>query len=585
MVEKLINQKAKLLEPTFHFKTLQVKIGEAYGTGDTPVSELVKADQLLADFPDFEKYSSMGFEKMNMVAGENTHFSDDDKSIFSSVAGYPKTVYSRKNGSSKPSIILSVEPLFIFTPDKMKATLSIHPALPDCCSLKNTNLQDHISSAGIVYGIDNETLIISEEYINQKEPEFNKIVIAQGKSAGTGHDAYFRFDMEIGPLAGRLMRDGTIDFRERKIMVGVTEGQCIATKIPAVTGEPGINVLGEETPAVFGKDITVKILGDAAFSEKTLQVTATSDGVLSIVNSSIIKVSSQQVISGDIDFNTGNIDSRNCVIIHGSVQPGFLVTVDGDLEITGSVMSTRIKSLGNVVIKGGITGKKSIVETQGDCDINFIEQGTIQSGGICVIRNQSYYSDIFSGSHVRCKDSSKIMSGRLIAEGNISVADVGSNDCKPSLIAAGVVPERFYLLKKLKKEVVEEQNAIVKWVKKYPGSSSSKKIRKMERALADKKLIILKLNMIPGTGIYSRVGPSKRDAPDPGPDYSNEGSIDIGSITIDVRGTIYAGTEIRIGNRLLKLNKTVYSRQFILHSDQKSIIAKPLKLTQTHETH
>jgi len=583
MVEEPINQKAKLLEPTLHFKTLQVKVGEAYGPGDTPVSELVTAEQLLADFPDFEKYGSRGFEKMVMVAGENTHFDDDDKAIYASMTGYPKIVYSKEKDSSVLSIILSVEPLFILTPDKMKATLSIHPALPDCCSLKSTSLQEYISSAGIVYGLDSEALLTAEQYINQKEPEFNKVVIARGKPAGTGHDAYFRFDVEIGPLAGRLMRDGSIDFRERKIMVGVTNGQRIATKIPAVTGDPGINVLGEETPAVFGKDITSKILGDAEFSKETLQVTTTSDGVLSVVNSSIIKVSSQQFISGDIDFNTGNIDSRNCVTIHGSVQPGFLVTVDGDLEITGSVMSTRVKSLGNVVIKGGITGKNSIVETQGDCDINFIEQGTIQSGGICVIRNQSYYSDISSGSHIRCKYSSKIMSGRLIAEGNITLADVGSNDCKPSLIAAGVVPERFYLLKKLKEDVIDEQNAIVKWVKQYPGSSSSKKIRKMESALADKKLIILKLNMIPGSGIYSRVGPSKRDAPDPGPDYSNEGSIDIGSITIDVRGTIYAGTKIRIGNRLLKLDKTVYSRQFILHSDQKSIIAKPLKINQPHE--
>ena len=67
-------------------------------------------------------------------------------------------------------------------------------------------------------------------------------------------------------------------------MVGVRAGQRIATKIPAVQGEPGINVYGEETAAPEGKDIKIEVVNDARFSPATMQVTANKDGVLSIVN-------------------------------------------------------------------------------------------------------------------------------------------------------------------------------------------------------------------------------------------------------------------------------------------------------------
>jgi hypothetical protein len=85
--------------------------------------------------------------------------------------------------------------------------------------------------------------------------------------------------------------------------------------------------------------------------------------------------------------------------------------------------------------------------------------------------------------------------------------------------------------------------------------------------------------MIPGTGKYSRVaGPDEADKVEIGnADYNSEGGIAIGNITIDVVGTIFAGTMIRIGNRTMKLEKTVSGRQFKLHANGKGILAGPIK--------
>ena len=41
--------------------------------------------------------------------------------------------------------------------------------------------------------------------------------------------------MDVGPVAGKLMGDGSIDFRERRMFIGVNKGELIATKVLATS--------------------------------------------------------------------------------------------------------------------------------------------------------------------------------------------------------------------------------------------------------------------------------------------------------------------------------------------------------------
>jgi len=571
--------KTKFLDPTYHYTSQLLKIGEDYTTDKISVSELVLAGQLLANFPNFHRFAAKGFVKTAIEPGDFAHYSEDEESILATVPGYPKIKNIRRPDNPDPIIVMSVEPLFVVSPDKMKVSLALHPPLEGANSLLTQNLERLLEDEAIVFGIDFEAVEKAKAFLLQDEKEFKKFTIAHGQNVGESKDAYLRFDMEIGPIAGSLLEDGRIDFRDRRIMVGVSSGQCIATKIPAVQGEPGINIYGETTAAPEGKDIKIELLNDARYSTETMQVTATRDGVLSIVNNNTIKVLSHKTITSDIDYETGNVESMNALTILGSVQPGFNVTAAGDLKITGSIMSASATCESNLVVRGGTTGKNSKLQVKGDADINFIEQGSLKCGGIAVIRKQSYYSDVFAGSDINCPSSCVVMGGQLIANGNITVGSVGSENSTPSLIAAGTVADRLALLQQLKTSVVEQQDAIIQWLQRYRGSTKSKKIRHMEQQLAETKILLKRINLIPGTGKYSRVaGPDdvpKVEAQDD--DYNSEGGILIENIKIDIVGSVFAGTTIRIGNRSLKLDKTVSNRQFKLHPNGKRIIAGPIK--------
>lgn len=570
-------EKKKLIEPTFHFKTSQLKIGDDYTTDKITVTELVKSGKLLADFPNFHRFAAKGFSKAPLEPGDYVQPSEDESGLVASVPGYPKIRKIRRSDEPEPITVISIEPVLKISPDNMLVTLVIHPPLDAGHSLLHEDLDALLEDQNIVFGIDQTAIDEAKLFLHSDEKEFRSFVIARGQNVGNSVDAYLRYDMEIGPIAGKILEDGSIDFRERRIMVAVSAGQCIATKISAIQGTPGINVYGEQTPAPAGKDLKIDLLNDVKFSPETLQVTASKNGVLSIVNNNVIKVCSHQILQSDIDFVTGNIESMNCITIRGSVQPGFKVTAAGDVEISGSVMSARVVSQGNLVVKGGITGKNSYLESQGDADINFIEQGTLKCGGMAVVRKQSYYSDITAGSDIRCHQASKIIGGSIIAEGNITIGEVGSENSPPSFIAAGVIAERLRHFNTLKASIVEQQDAIIRWLQRYHGSSSSKKVKGMEKELADTKLLLLRMNMIPGTGIYSKAGNPDDDKTEPGEEYSSAGGIAIDKIKIDVIGTIYAGTRIQIGNCPMIIEKTVSFRQFKLHPNKKTILAVAMK--------
>ncbi len=540
------------------------------------VPGLVRVGHVLADYSDFEKFESQGYKRAPLMAGPGTVFSENGNELRAAVIGYPKIKTIEKDGDPEIPII-SITPLINISFDKLSATLVLYPPLPGHDGLTADNLEQYLKDGGLRYGIDEKILNEAKTFLRSGNIEIAEFQIARGSRPGTGCDASLAFALEIGPLAGTIDKEGRIDFRERRIMVKVERDQLIAVKIPAVPGEPGMNVLGETIEPKTGKDITVHSLGDAAYSADSHEIRATRDGTLSVTNKTTIKVSSRRQVGSDIDFKTGNVESNGCLIITGSVQPGFKVYAGGDLEIGGSVMSSTITGESNVVIKGGITGKNAAITVAGDVDIRFIEQGRLDAGGIVVIRTQAYFSPVTSGADIRCHPASSIMGGSLIAAGHLSVGMVGSDSGEPAILGAGIAPERLHQFNELQQQLKSQQSEIIEWLQMH-GNPRSRKVRKMEAAIDETKLRLVQLNLIPGTELFSRkgAGTSRDDVEEINPLYHQ--GLDVDRIRIDIHGTAHEGTTVLLGNRSLTLTKPVSRRQFKLSADMKRIIALPLRL-------
>lgn len=537
------------------------------------VSELVRKDQLLLEFPNLIAPETNEHQKQPVALGANCYFSADHNQVFAAITGYPKVTLSPVEGKDTEILNISIEPLFRISADGMKAAIAIHPAISGTRSLKDFSLTELIAEAGIIYGIDKAMVDKANKCIRAQLPEFNIIVLATGTKPRDGKDAYLEFEVETGPVPGKILEDGTIDFRERMIFVPVTQGQVVAKKVSATRGTAGKTVLGERVEPQPGRDIAINTLKDASYSSKTKQVTATSDGVLSVVGDTIIKICSRQEIMTDIDYSTGHIHSRNSVVIHGSVQPGFKVTTDGDLEIRGTVMSTAITSRANIVIKSGILGKNSTISALGDADLYFIEQGEVECGRNCIIRREIYYSTVIAGKNILCMPNSAVVGGRLVAAGNIILGNVGSTNASPALIAAGVDGRRLIQYNDLQKTLIEQQDSLIKCIQLHKGTSRAGMIKKLEKEIETTRLQLQKLNLIPGTGRLSR--------PDDDDEFSPSGGITIQDIKIEIHGIIHAGTVIQIGNKSMTLNNTISNRLFKLNDSFSDIAPLPLRRRRT----
>ena len=542
------------------------------------VSELVRKNQALLSFPDFDKFAKRGFKKSPIRSGKNTLFSDDGETLLAETIGYPRVDVMNNNENDEPTLLVSITPFVKVSDENMEAALILQPPIPDGFTAKSESLAELLQEAGITFGIEQAALLESQKIIINGYNDYHDIPIAHGIPPEGGEDAYLQFAFEIGPIAGKVLEDGTIDFRERKLMIGISKGELLATKVPAVPGKPGMDVFGQEIEPEGGTPLEIKIKHDVEFLEESGEVKATKDGILTVVNDSEIWVCSKQDILGDVDFNTGNIDSRNSVIVHGAVQPGFKISTLGDLEIKKEVMSATVTSNANIVIKGGITGKKTVISSLGDVDVSFIEQGHIDSGGNVVVRRQSYYSDISAKRDIRCKPGTTIIGGNIIAGGHLTVDNVGSQNSKPSLLAAGVDIERLHLRNKLSRELIQQQDDIIQWLQRYGGSHRSKKIRKMEALVDETKMKLLKLNLIPGTSLYSRVGNlAGKQVPEETRNETATPKFHIENIFIDLQGSLFAGTVLRIGNCKLLVKNNISRRRFKLKKNLKQIIATPMK--------
>jgi uncharacterized protein len=563
------------LEPELHFSSKKIAVAGSQSDEKVTVTQFIRKGAVLADFPDYLSWKKKGYLRYPLQAGEGVEFREDIHALVAAMSGYPRTNYLEQE-EGPDLLTISIIPFIKISHNKMQASFVLHPVIADAPSLKEENLTELIEEAGVTAGIDESGVQQAQKLIDDSCDDFVDIPFAQGVFPGEGEDASLHFELEIGPLAGHLLADGTIDFRDRRIMVGVNKGCHIATKIPAVQGKEGYNVLGEVIEPKSGKDITVKVQGDATFLAEENRVIATADGAMSVVNNDTIKVTSKSTIKGDVDYNTGNIESENHIIINGSVRPGFKVNAGGDLEISGAVSSASIHSNGNLVIKGGITGQSSMITSGGDLDIHFIERGVIKSGGLVVIRKQCYYSSIEAASDIRCHKSSSILGGTLLAGGNLTVGNVGADNCAAATLGAGVDPGRYLLYRQLQKELQQQQEEIIQTLQLLGRGARPKKIRKMEEVALETKMKLLKLNLIPGTELYSRVGSGKErdELEEEDPLYLQ--NVDIENIRIEVYGKMYAGTKILLGNRTATLSGDVEKKRYRLSKNLKRIMVIPL---------
>ncbi|WP_310599875.1 FapA family protein [Desulfobulbus sp.] len=487
-------------------------------------------------------------EELVIEPGANVAPHTDGKKLAATVSGYPHYLSAGKQSLEYQCI--SIERLIDPTPGHMQAILSLIPPLPGHSLPNRDTIMEVLDEEGIVFGrlpqaIDHCLERCARLHLPQHE------VVALGIRPVNGTDAHLRFAMEVGPLPGKIMGNGEIDFRERNMFVGVSKGQLIAVKIPPTEGIAGRDVFGEVVAALSGKDFTVRAMDDAVLDEATGELRALRNGVLSMVTDNSVRVSSHHVVARDVDFETGNIVTRDAVDIRGSIRPKFKVNALGDILIGGDVEKAMVRSDANVVVRGGVVGTFASVRARGDLDIGFAIQGRTQSGGKTILRQHGSYCRLHAMGDLHCNPSARIMASQLVAYGCLTTGTVGSDIATPSMLAAGVVFEQLDRYFELQRTIAEQLQAIEKMQNRKKSQTDRDELEELIEAHRANRKQFARLNL---------AVPKDQEAEDNGVTHAL-------ACTITVKGQVFAGTEIRIGSSRMVVAETLENVHFRLKEE------------------
>ena len=262
-----------------------------------------------------------------------------------------------------------------------------------------------------------------------------------------------------------------------------------------------------------------------------------------------------EVIEGNVDLATGNIDVRGALVIKGDVLSGFSVRTRGSLEVQGHVEDATLDVDGDLVIRHGFTGSgKGKITASGTVTLSHVHHQTVVAGKDVSIGSECINATIYAGGRISASHA-VVSGGKLDAMTEIEVGELGLAEEVSAKIRVG---QRAKLIEHLgtadkdlanaERQLKEVKEAVYKLVKiKVDGGTLT----------ADKEALLVKLQaaqkMLPERIAAIHAEQSMVQA-----DLQKKSDA-----RVIVHGTVYAETMIEVNGARKILDGAVRSVEFV----------------------
>ena len=297
-----------------------------------------------------------------------------------------------------------------------------------------------LSEAKVSYGIDDvacNALVAEINELPVGRPVERRV--AHGLPPTVGEDGHFEMAVEyLRDSAGQADDPEKIDFHEQGAYTAIAKDDLIATIVGPGGGTPGRDVRDREVQAETGKAASIVAGQGTVLAEGGTELRATRSGDLRCTDDKI-EVSDVIRVSGNLDFETGNIECEGEVRVAGDVLPGFHIRARGDVTIGGLVESAEVESQGTVMVRHGAVRESRIKAAS--IVIGYVIGSYLESEGDIRIHTEAVQSTIVSGGSIAIPGSGRAVGGKLQARNVIDIGVAGSAQGGDHLaLAVGVVP-------------------------------------------------------------------------------------------------------------------------------------------------
>lgn len=304
--------------------------------------------------------------------------------------------------------------------DKMEARLTIAEVSP---FPTYQEIEEAIKTAGITEGIDREVL----KNIAHDKQAVNEKLIARGIPPKKGDDAQLVWYVKQGPPPPSTDEKGFANYKWSQSFEYVEKGTELVSKLPPTEGSSGVNVFGQLVWEK-GHDIPLPKGENTAITPDGLSLYSLINGY-ALVQDGKVTVDNTCKITGDVDYNTGNLKFDGNVHITGDVRSGFSVYATDTIIVEGSVEAANVYSQqGDIIVKCGIIGKhKAKIIAGGSLYSGFIQDANVSVKRRVIVDHYIINSQIASGGVVNVKNNEGLIrGGKVISDRYIEAKEVGA---------------------------------------------------------------------------------------------------------------------------------------------------------------
>lgn len=330
--------------------------------------------------------------------------------------------------------------------NKMEATIEVIPSRKGLMPTLD-EIYARLKEKGIVSGITEQD--VAKALDNPKK----HVVVARGKLPQDGVNARIEYAFDFSKAGKpREEADGRVNFFDLNMVYNVRAEDVLAEKISKTDGIPGYTVTGDPIQAKGGRDVPLP-LGKNVYAADNGLIRAAIDGQVRMVNGKI-NVSPVFEIKEDVDVSTGSISFVGSVIVRGSVQMGFSVKAEGDIEVYGTVSGAILEG-NNILVRSGIQGmQRGYIRARGNVTAKFIENANVSAQDTITVAEAILHSNISAGKKVVVQGRRAVIVGGTVRAGEEIVSrSAGSHLATLTTLEVGVNPELRDELVKVKSEM------------------------------------------------------------------------------------------------------------------------------------
>lgn len=481
-----------------------------------------------------------------------------------------------------------VPPVWV-TEDGMTAAYVAFPREPGSAPPDREALEAALKEAGVTFGIDEEALDKLVEALGRDAKLKPLIPVARGEGPVEAVDAAPEFSFPYLTQSGLVQESGSIDLRERNSFPGVAQGELLVEGKAGEPGKPGHTVRGEEIDVspprevelvagenvrVEGSPPTQRLIAELEGGASCSSAEITADGVEKTQFTVAVRPVAQ--ISGDVDYETGNLDFKGNVEVKGSVKSGFRVRATGDIRIGETVESgAEIVGSANLVVKLGIVGENTVVKTEGNVTAKFIQDATVSAGGNIAVGSYIRSANVSSGGTITVEGSGGavggILGGEVWASEAIVSKNVGSEHAYTTTICLGLdreAYEQYVRVSKMAGKARDQHHSLMKAI--GITKLDTEEIRKAIIAQPRRKHEILRY--VQKANDLAKIE-AERDKESK--DLAGQLSRSASNARLDVPDTAYPKVTVRIGERERTLDQGLKGVRFSLDAKE-GIVARDL---------